>query len=654
MVRCLTLLVLGLLLGVGAARADFSAEPPYYAESLHFAEYEKSYGDSSAALVIYKHQRTEMHFSTDLFTRQYVDVMYAVFDAHEAAEALNHTFPIPRGVKIKSLRAWSYTPGAAGLVWSQDADAHVTKLAFGNKLARVAVPGLSGKGLCGVRMELEWDGIGYVEARFAAPFPIREGKAAIAIQMVGNTNYGLNPVEIITKYFTWGFRGSGPLATIEGAEADPKVVRGNYGPEWHSTVRDVPAWRPEALAPMREQHPITFYLLPRGEAWHGAMKSGEKLMAEDQVPGGYLKAFRKSLKGLPPDTVVAALARQLDDPDHFRLLGGARGPIVRTSPMLKLLGDGRIEGSALEKGILATLLLKEAGIPAYLSLGSSRLTNWLDLRIPDYGQFDAVLLQIPACGPEYLWDVADRSVRLGVAGPELDSTFLVFDPEADDAQMVITPGSAKVTESRRMAVTAANEEGLRGSLSWRFAGPPQFDIDPWDEATDLDKELNALWHGQARVDSAHWETSGRDRRAGGDGRAVLHAGLTGGVQTAGNGILDLTVDLPALPEDLVKATRPAARLTGLLLTRTLAFIDTLDVTLPGGQYAGATEPVSIRNEAGNFALAITPAPGGCRLVRELHLNARLVRNFEYGPCRELVTAWRKSEAKPVSIRVGGH
>lgn len=642
-----------LLCTAGSPRADFSSEPPYGGPASHFAEYEQQYAATTPAVVLYDRQRTEIHFSMELFTRQYRDLMFAVFDARSASDALDHSFLIPRGTKVKSLKAWSYTPGAAGLVWSKDSDMRTSKLAFGARDVRVAVPGLAGKGLCGVRLELEWDGMNYISAEFDQPYPIRLAEATVSVQQVGNTNYGASPAALVSQIFAWMIRGESVLEHTEVDDTPPEPVQGKYGPEWRWTFKDLPAHRPEPLARAQATDPIGFYLVPRGFNWNGTQTAGPLIIGPRKLPAAYLKSERAGLAGLAPAVVVAQVTRLLDDPGHFRLLGRARGLLYQNSLSFTPRADGRIEGTALDKAILANLLLTEAGVTSYFAFGASRYRESLDLKIPRYTQFDAILLRIPVLGPNYLWDVADRRVPLGVPGPELYTLFLVLDPDADDAVALFEPPAGQVTESRHIRVERVDAQGFRGSLRWRTSGPPTFDAEPWDDDEELTTRLNEQWGGHVKVDSALWQTRGSDFRAGENARAELTGSLRGSATATGSELLELQLDLPGLPAELVAATESPARRHALYFARGYDFADTISVDLSGARWSGPRDPIELKTPAGRFSLKLDESPTGLTLVRHLELSARETAAADYELCRSLVQAWRRSEMEPLAIRPAG-
>lgn len=655
--------VLGAILGLGLftaaappAGADFSGDPPYGSPALHFSEYEAEYAATYPAMVLYDRQRTELHFSTELFTRQSRDVMYAVFDARNAGAALDYAFLLPKGVKIKSLRAWSYTPGATAVTWSKEGDTRITKRAFGLRDVRIAVPGLAGKGLCGVRMEVEWDGVNFVEARFEAPYPTRIAEATVSVQQVGNTNYGADPTTLVGHYFAWMIRGRDVLDHTTADDTPPDPVRGTYGPEWRWSFKDLPPHRREPLARASVAEAVGFYLIPRDFNWDGMQQMGVAVVKDRKLPDGYLKEERAlnraaAAAGLDAAESIARVARLLDDPAHFALQGEARGPLYLAPPPVRLRPDGILEGSSFDKAVAAKLMLDELGVTAHLVLGASRYARTLDLKIPNFDQFDAILLRVPAAGSDYLWDVADRSVPLGLPGPELHTVFLVLDPEADSPVALFDPPPGRLVESRRISVVP---DGTRfhGALRWRCGGSPSLGLDPWAASEDLAADLRSRWSETCGVDSAGWVTNGGAFRAGGSARTELIATLAGPAEAIGTEQLDIRLGFPALPEEIARAAAPAERHLPIYLPRSFELVDTVQVEVPGARWVGQRPPESLVTRSGRFEESRDDVPAGPRLIRRIVLESGEIEAEEFTDFRSLVQAWRRSEQEPLSIRQG--
>jgi hypothetical protein len=565
-------------------------------------------------------------------------VTMAVLDMERAGNSLDRAFSLPPGTKLKGVWAWSHELGGSAVTWAESKDIH-TLTVFGNwKEIRVAIPGLSKAGVCGVEIETQSDGLPYVSENFMGGLPMDAGEVRLVFPRIDEFGFD-KTVAMVDRIYTTIVEG--PVEEIPPAFTDKGYCR-------TFRVKNLAARPKAAMAAAADFPRADALMVPSWFKWKGWVEHYDTALAEAVPPKSLVKAARDTLSSAAPLDVVLAVARYLDDPKNFRLLGPYRSGAFSIPDIDEIVK--KKEGDTFDKAVLAHLLLKGLKVESHLVFAASKYRTVPDGRIADPRRLDAVLLSVPSISKGFLWDVADRSVPVGEAGPDLYSLMVVCDPEAAAFDRQFQVCATSRCEQRTTTLVLDENGALRGTLSCRFVGWPMIDeLDPWKPGQDVTALIQAKCPSGAKADSAVW--MGMDRvsmRCTAESPAILSCRLITEATPNGERGWEIKPFLWALPEPLARIDL-ADRSLPVFLDRRIEVAESTLVRLDGVNVKQIPPTVRLDNRAGLFECSWAQAPDAVIATRRLQLPAQHAADTKLEDLVALCKAWQESRSSAVIV-----
>ncbi len=558
-------------------------------------------------------------------------ITMAVFDVGRAEEFLNREFTIPPGAKVKEVWAWSHELGASEVSWAQEKDFNRVALVGGWKQVRVSIPGLSKAGMCGVGIHTQIDGLPYVAEDFKSGLPLLRGEVRMVFPRIGKLDFD-ETTELIDRIYT-------PIILGPVEEIPPAVTHQGYSRVYR--VKDIAPRPREGLTAAADLPRAEIQLVPSWLKWKAWIEYYDETLRAVPPPKSLVKAAQDTLSGAAPLDIVRAVARFVDDPAQFRLLGSARSANFSFPELQKVID--KKEGDAFDKAVLAHAVLRGLKVESHLVFAASRFRTLFDGRIPDPHLLDGVLLWIPALSADFVWDVADRSVPLGEAGADLYPVMVVCDPDASSYDRQFPLSGAGLSEERSLDLALDEDGALSGELSCRFAGWPMIDeMDPWRTGQDLTALLQEECPRGAKADSARWVgMDGASVRCTPEMPAILSCRLSAEAVPHGDNGWEIKPFYRSLPGPLA-SIHPDSRLYPVLLHRRVEVAESTLLRLDGPQAEALPARVRLDNKAGMFECSWERRAEGVLAQRRLRIPAQRAAGPQLNDLLALCRAWLDS------------
>ncbi len=574
-----------------------------------------------------------------LITTTTRESMYiAVFDAHRAEGVLEQVFFIPPGVSIKSLKAWSREQGSEDVHWARDVDFYKRKLFGSWKEIRVSIPGLSARGLCGVEIETKTDGLAISGQDFSSSTPVLA--AEMTLTMVNQPPTELEEYERTLE--RWYFMLARGNFEHEPLHLSPDGLAMTW------KIENIPPRTNEPLVPARERDQAEVFMTPQYFKWGPIVENMVEQMEELEPPEDLVEAARDTLEGASDAEKVAAVARYLDDPRVFRILGGDRSGQFRVRKLARIVKNG--EGSPFDKVLLARAILAGLGVESHPVLAASRYETDLDWRLCHPSRLNAALLWVPSVSDDFLWDVAHRSVPLGKAGYDLYPEMVVVQADRLEPLESFYLEPDEVVEARRMELDLAEDGTLEGPLSLCFSGWPSYDeLDPWVPDQDLEAVLDDALPLGASVTDARWETRGSaDLRCTRESPATLRCRLTAEADPVEERAWQIQPLFWSLPRRLAALADDEREKPAFLDCR-YEFCDSVIVHLGDRRIVDIPPRERMSNRAGAFECQWQEAGETLVIERKIILTSAVSRDERIQALGDLCRAWNQSRGFAVLV-----
>ena len=474
-------------------------------------------------VVVDKETEVTLKFSTneELSTETRIEMILGILDLDKAPNCLEQTFDLFPGEKAKEITAWAHERGGSEVTYIKPSDVKVVTL-FGDwKQVRVAVPGISHAGSCGIVLRTESNGPPPLIEHFASEYALETGEFRLCMPTV--MSYGNYDA---AAFFNETFH---PVIKGNVTEAPPTVTR-EKGYTRTFRASDVPA-RPKGPLVLAEDLPVAdLYLVPVRFTWKRALQNLYAALDKVDPPKQMLKAAKDTLAKTTDGEKISAISRYLDDPDNFQLVRPPRQFSLDGSSLAEVIQERR--GDAFDKAILAYSLLRKLGTKCYVVFGSSQYIVKPDWRVFDPKFLTAVLLWVPGIDERFIWDIADRSVPIGWAGADLYPNMVVVSEDPDTQEFRI---SSQRSAQKRVIDWSLDTDGrMSGKLTWAFEGWPDPDMDPWQtQGADLKSLVEKACPSGIKVKQAAWSKADHGMRCSAQNPAVLIADLEAEAEPSG-------------------------------------------------------------------------------------------------------------------------
>lgn len=584
-----------------------------------WSRYEETYAEDSPAVIVESRVSAEVKGSYNLSIEQLKSRIIAVFDAEEAEDVFNYVERVPPGIGVKSVYAWSKELGNDTVHWAESSDIHKRKMFGGYTELRVAIPGFGGKGICGIEVKLEGEYLG--DQDFMNTLPVVQGEFRL---LVYRSRLGMN---VLTH------------GNVE--REDPQRVTEGMLYVWK--VKDLPARSRSSIlsARYRERAEIIF-ISPR-MTWARWAEGFDRFLSDlDRLPKKFVGAAKDTLKDAPPDEIVRAVFRTLDDPNFMKAEGPMRAGLLGSLDWDEVFSSK--SASSFTKAVVAHLLLKELGVTSRVVLGASRQMTLLDLRDANPFNMDADLLFVPDLGEEFLVDVGNRSVPLGYAGGDLYSEMFVVDKEGPATREFKTWKEDQC--SLRYFDLQVDDDGLlTGSLRCVYEGLEFWDLDPWKVGEDRAGLLEETLGASSTVTLRDWALPGDEMRCYLGHPVEMTCDIE--LEAAPFGEEGWAVSLPNRP--LPPALREFARAKEkfpVFLQSGMALEDS--VCIGAGEAGGslvvvqAPDPIRLTNVNGSVILSWEKSGNGIVIRRSLSLAQGEVHGRGIHNLDRLLSLWKEA------------
>jgi len=617
-----------LLLGV-TSRALAKDTPKYIGTERIWQELVEEYGPYRGVKLEYEKEIT-LEFSAhgDVRSRTIQREIIAVFDA-EKLGILERIYHMPPGTKVKKLESWAHElDSGREVTWSDDSDVHEIDMLGGWKELRISIPGIASQGVFGITLETTHDGVGVSWEDFVDRIPVVRGEFSFIVPDIGDREF---PAMLATMSRFFNILVRGQVEEVPAAVKSQGFVRA-----WK--VQDLPARPPDPFALASKGPQAEVFLIPRWYKWDRWVEILSEVTDDFEAPSGVVASIRDTLASGDPGVVLASVACWLDNPGTYRLLGPARGMSLAVQEAQKALRFHA--GNSLTKAVIAHVVLEELGVENYLVLAASRYHTALDWRISLPSLMDAVLLWIPE--GNLLWDVADRSVPLGVAGPDLYPEMLLISRNPDRALGAVDIPDLEAIDMEVCELTLASDGGLTGTLACAYTGWPAGAPDPWDVNVDLCEAIAGSFPSECRFRDAVWAyRDDRLSRSPVDTVSIATCSIEREATPSGLSGWDVRPFLRSLPSSFGRYSRQAPRWP-LYFDRSSCFTDSVIVAVEGGTVTGF-EAQYMNRYAGTFSCRFEYSEGKAIAVRTLLFKPKAISKSHLREVQDLCEAWEKSQ-----------
>ena len=413
-------------------------------------------------------------------------------------------------------------------------------------------------------------------------------------------------------------------------------------------IHDVPARPMDPLALARDLPAAEIWILNPRVVWSTWVKTYAERVDELEPPAATLAAARDSLAGRPPEEIVEAISRALDDPKRLRVYDDGRSGLASTFDLADVVRNR--EGTSFDKAVLAHKLLDDLGVENRLLLAASAYRTDLDWRICYPTYLDAALLWIPAVSEKFVWDVGSRAATWGYPGPDLYPEMLVIDPDLIDPFMTFPRDHGLIQEDRTTVWTVSGDGSMAGTVEDRFdSWPTVSGLDPWQKGQDLEAMLEAECPYGVRVHDVAWTARNPEiPRCTPEAPAVLSGRVEAEALPRGESAWEVKPLIWPLPDYLTRAAGKERKLP-VSLDRRVEIADSAVVRLDGLTAVEVPRTSRVQNDTGAFECRWEDDGDRVIVRRKLWLPAGRRSGGGVDDLVALVQAWNDSRSLAVVV-----